>query len=126
MEKMKISKNSKLGVALAVLKKIKIKEKDVNIDMYSNCREQGFFLKCFMKIEPLGYGKQRAVSFSENRSSDNIIVQYGVVDDFNRYGVVINDEKYNSQKKYFKPDEAEKAAQFIEHWLKYSKELDIN
>lgn len=116
---MKISSRSKLGVALKVLRKIQMKEFDVGINAYSNCREQGFFLISF--IGPFGFNgldSQRAASFSENRNSDDIIVQYGVRGDFTPYGVFKKDAKYQANKKYFAYNEYDKAAKFITRWLK--------
>lgn len=112
---MKISSDSKLGVALKVLRKIRLKEDEVHIDTYSNCREQGFFISFFDYTIP--FGQHRCVSFSENRNSDDIIVQYGVRDDFTPYGVFLTDEKYRNCKKYFRYDEPDKAAKFITKWL---------
>lgn len=112
---MKISNSSRLGVALKVLCKIKMKEEDVSIDTYSNCREQGFFLTSFKPAR--GYEYQRAVSFAENRNSDDIAVQYGVKKDFSPYGVFLKDEKYHKCKKFFRYDQAQEAADFITKWL---------
>lgn len=115
---MKVSSGSgSVGVALSVLKKIQLRENQVCIDVYSNCREQGFFLISYLN-NWLPYEDYRAVSFSQNRNSDSIIVQHGVRKDFNQYGVFLTDEMYHKCKKFFGPDEADKAARFITSWLK--------
>ena len=114
---MRIPKHSKLGVALSVLRKVDLKADSVITDTYSNCREQGFFLRSFINVKK-GYGKQQACSFAENRNSDDIAVQYGIVEDFNDYGVFKSDEKYFACKKCFRYDDAEGAAKFITKWLK--------
>ena len=115
---MRISKDSKLGVAMSVLRKIDVKANDVGIDMYSNCREQGFFVTSFHKNCP-DILNRRAVSFAENRNSDDIIVQFGNKNDFNDYGIFKSDEMYEKNKKYFRYDDAEGAAEFVSKWLKH-------
>ncbi len=114
---MRLSKNDgKMGVALAVLRHVKLKRNDVSIDAYSNCREQGLYLISFLDIN-VKWDERRACSFSENRNSDCIIVQYGIRKDFNDYGVFKEDDKYQSNKKHFKPDEHEQAGLFVQEWL---------
>ena len=115
---MKIDENSKLGVALSVLRNINMEASDVGIDTYSNCREQGFFVTSYHSNCRDVINGRRAVSFSENRNSDDIIVQWGMKEDFNDYGV-ISEEKYTTNKKYFRYDDAEGAAAFITKWLTY-------
>jgi hypothetical protein len=115
---MRISKNSKIGVALSVLRKINIKSADVMVNTYSNCREQGFFVISYLGNVGADINGRRAVSFAENRNSDDIIVQYGVWGDFDDYGVFKSEDKYNRCKKYFKYGDSEGAAKFITEWLK--------
>lgn len=100
---------------MKVLRKIKMKEDDVGINTYSNCREQGFFLTSFKPAR--GYEYQRAVSFAENRNSDDIAVQYGIYKDFSPYGVFKEEDKYYKCKKLFRYDQAQEAADFITKWL---------
>ena len=111
---MKIAKDSKIGVALAVLKAIPMKAKDVNVRTYSNCREQGFFLVSYHKSQPCL--NRRAVSFAENRNSDDIIVQYAIENDFNEYGV-ISEGLYYKAKRHFNVGEFEEAGKFVAQWL---------
>lgn len=116
---MRLPKDSKIGVALSVLRKLQVRAKDVDVSTYSNCREQGFFVTFYGK----DYSKRRAVSFAENRNSDNIIVQFGNItygkdSDFNDYGV-LSEEAYNKgQKKYFDCGDSDGAAKFATKWLK--------
>ena len=113
---MRIAKDTKLGVALEVLRRVAMNPCDIVIDMYSNCREQGFFLTSYHKSQT-DYLNRRAVSFAENRRSDHIIVQFGNQKDFNEYGV-ISEEKYSTNKKYFECGDSGKAGKFIAQWLK--------
>ena len=112
---MRIPKDSKIGVAMAVLRAIKMKASDVSVDVYSNCREQGFFVSSYYKNAK--WNERRAVSFAENRNSDEIIVQFGIKDkDFNDYGV-LSEKKYKTNKKHFSCGEYEKAGEFARKWL---------
>jgi hypothetical protein len=117
---MRLTKNDgKIGVALEVLKHVKLKRDDVMVNTYSNCREQGLFLiQGFGLHEGCKIGQERAISFAEHRNSDNIVVQFGLQDDFNDYGVFKTEEKYQTCKKYFGYNEHEKAGEFITKWLK--------
>ena len=115
---MKIAKTSKLGMALAVLKKIELEMTEVGVDMYSNCREQGFFVKSCHDNPKNKLLDRLAVSFAEHRSSDDIIVQYGKASDFNDYGAFNTDEKYETCKEYFRYNDSAGAAKFITKWLK--------
>ena len=107
--------HDKIGVALAVLRNIKLSAKDVNVGTYSNCREQGFFVTSYVNDKRIL--NRRAVSFSEHRRSDNIVVQFGCCDDFNDYGV-LNEDKYPKNVKHFSVGEHEKAGAFATKWLK--------
>lgn len=112
---MRIGKDSKIGVALAVLRSIKMKASEVIVETYSNCREQGFYVISYYK-DNAKYNERRAVSFAENRNSDDIIVQFGVRLDFNDYGV-LSEAKYETNKKYFRNGDHEKAGEFARKWL---------
>ena len=114
---MRIAKDSKLGVALAVLRKVVIKPSDVSVNMYSNCREQGFLVISFHKNLRNEVLNHRMVSFAEHRSSDNIVVQFGYQKDFDDYGV-ISEEKYETNRMFFSYDNPHGAGEFISKWLK--------
>ena len=109
---MRLTRNDgKMGVALGVLKHVKLKRDDVFVQAYSNCREQGLFLTNLFSQG------SRGCSFAENRSSDDIIVQFGERDDFDDYGV-LSEDKYGTNKKYFQCGEHEQAGAFVTTWLK--------
>jgi hypothetical protein len=112
---MRISKDSKLGVALGVLRKVKIQEDDLAVKMYSNCREQGFYLISYCGKD---WRNKRAVSFAEYRNSDRIVVQYGTEHDFNDYGAMKEEEVWRKQRKFFDYGDWENAGEFITKWLK--------
>ena len=117
---MRITKDSKLGVALAVLRKVEIRPSQVSVKMYSDCREQGFMVISYHTNTPdEDIGNRRVAVFSENKSSDDIVVQYGYERDFDEHGVFKDEEKWNKQRKYFYPEHHEKAADFVSKWLKY-------
>ena len=108
---MRLTKNDgKVGVALGVLKYVKVPKNDVVVQTYSNCREQGLFLSRWFT------NQERAVSFAENRNSDDIVVQFGVRSDFDSYGV-LNEKAYKTNKKYFNYNQHEEAGTFITKWL---------
>jgi len=77
------------------------------VESYANCREQGFALASC---------DDRKVVFSENRSSDDIVVYTGNRMTFEFNSNVPNEEVWESRK-YFKPDQIEKAAKFILKFL---------
>jgi hypothetical protein len=103
--------DSKLGVALEVLKHVSIKRDDVGIGGYSDCREQGII------IANLYSQGNRVCSFSENKNSDDIVVQFGGRDDFDDYGVFKDSKMYDSNRKYFRCGEFEEAGEFITAWI---------
>jgi hypothetical protein len=114
---MRLDKNDgKMGVALAVLRHVKVRRNSVGVQAYSNCREQGLHLNmCFVK--GIKFGKERAVSFAENRNSDDIVVLYGAKDQFDDHGLLIGDDVWRKQRKFFGYGEHEKAGKFITKWL---------
>jgi len=104
------AKVSKADAVLAVLNEL-ISEEDKHVlylEMYSNGREQGYHIKNF--------DNHQAVSFSENRCSDQIVVYRGSLVLFNMQGNVPNKEIYEHAK-YFKYNEYTKAAQYIHSYL---------
>lgn len=105
--------NSSLAVAMKVLAKIHFASNRVSIRPYVNCREQGLFIYCHGS----NWGQERAVSFSENRNSDDIIVQFGVYSDFDEHGVFKSDEKYKTSKAHFDCGKYANAGKFITGWL---------
>jgi hypothetical protein len=82
----------KLGVAFKILDECRTLSKNHHVDMwleaYSNGREQGFNLTLTAS------GLDRRVSFSEDRSSDSIVVYAGKYRDFSMLGNAPNDELY--------------------------------
>jgi len=97
--------DGKLSAAKAVLDAIG-KISGASLESYKNGRENGFALS-------KGGNK---VAFSENRNSDDIVVYTGTTTDFEMGGNIPSEESYRN-KKYFGPDDAKKAAQFIKHFL---------
>ena len=77
------------------------------VESYANCREQGFALaSCY----------DRKVVFSENRNSDDIVVYTGDCMTFEFNSNIPNEEAWENRK-FFKPDQVEKAARFIVKYL---------
>lgn len=85
----------------------------VFVKPYVNCREQGFNLTVY--LDNL-IGKRRSVSFSECRGRDQIVVYYGVSDNF-AFNTYIPDEPTYETAKYFGYGEYVKAARFIVEYL---------
>lgn len=75
--------------------------------IYTNCRENGYHLR-----NDFLDGKDRAVSFSQNRNSDDIVVYCGHINDFAFNTNIPNEECYKNAK-YFKYNEHLEAAQYI-------------
>ena len=89
-------------VAECVLNHLSIigfEDKDVYSKMFDNCREQGY---TFLKNSNEDYRKNVAVSFAENRSSDEIVVYVYPPNDFN-----------GAKAKYFKAEQYSKVASYI-------------
>jgi hypothetical protein len=78
------------------------------LDVYSNGREQGYAVTN-------GEWTRRA-AFSENRTSDDIVVYLGTVNDF-EYNTNIPSEEIWLGARYFKPDDIVGAAQEVVDWL---------
>lgn len=94
---------------LGVVKRLAKKSKDdsyVVVEVYVNCREQGFALN----------GDTRMVAFSEFRRSDDIVVYFGARKDF-AFNTNIPSEKVYESAKFFKPGQHEEAAKFIVKYL---------
>lgn len=114
--------NSSMAVALRVIKHVKVGKKDsIIINPYVNGREKGLFMYRFdlheMSKNSYVRDSERAVSFAENRNSDDIIVQFGILSDFTDLGVFKSEEKYKTNKAYFRYDDYESAGRFISGWL---------
>jgi len=108
--------NSHIGVAMAVLKRIDLPSKDVQITTYSNCREQG--LHIIYWPENSRWDNRKAVSVAENRSSDDIVVLYGKQDDFDDNGVMKSEELWETNRKFFAYKDFEGAANFITKYFR--------
>jgi hypothetical protein len=96
---------------LAEVRKLAKSSKDdsqVQIEMYVNCREQGYALASC---------DDRKVAFSECRNSDQIVVYYGKRKDFTFNTNIPSDEVYENWQKRFNYNEAAKAARFIVKYL---------
>lgn len=87
------------------------------VECYANCREQGYHVVvCFND-----YSLDRlAVSFSESRGSDNIVVYYGRAIEFNFSGIP-SEFVYRHQRTSFPYGGYKAAARMIAAWLKTSK-----
>jgi hypothetical protein len=81
----------------------------VDVHPYMNCREAGHHIRYVT-------GHHRAVSFSENRNSDNIVVYYGVAKDFAANTNIACDEVWQ-RSRYFGCGSYDQAAQFIWDYL---------
>lgn len=75
------------------------------LNAFSNCREQGFSLM----------RNDRQVAFSENRNSDNIIVYWGTIREFD---ISTNHPEKWENKKYFSYNAYEETAEWIVGFLK--------
>jgi hypothetical protein len=82
-----------------------------SVEAYANGREQGYSIVQFAQLVPKGL-VMRKVSFSENRNSDDIVVYAGKDSEFSMQGNVPGDKPYK-ERKFFRYDKAEEAAQFI-------------
>lgn len=77
------------------------------VKAYSNGREQGYNLATHWK----------AVSFSENRNSDHIVVYYGKPEEFSPQGNCPSEKIFKEQSKMFMYDSYYLAAEFIIKYL---------
>ena len=112
--------NSRLRVALNVLREIDIPSKDAVIRTFSNCREQGLHVTYYASDSEYPH---RCVSFSENRRSDDIIVMFGMSDQFADSGIPYEDNSDIWEKrKYFKEGEFKKAEDEV---LKFNTDICI-
>lgn len=109
---MKLTLTYKKALALAVLAYLEQRNEGMKgwkLEEYDNGREQGFAIQA----------KSWKVAFSEHRSSDNIVVYRGLVEDFGRQN--IPSEQVWQNAKYFQYEEAAKAALCIEDYLQPSE-----
>ena len=79
----------------------------IGIEVYANCREQGFALASCDDLK---------VAFSEYRNTDNIVVYFGKRKDFAYNTNIPSDEVYENAK-FFGYDKFEAAAKFIVKYL---------
>lgn len=110
IERHKLSAATKI---LSAVSKIS-KEHTFTLGTYCNGREQGYALTNTKTI--LRYGLFPMVTFSESRGSDAIVVYFGTDEDFGTAGNVPSEDVCNKVKR-FKPDQIEKAAQYVFHCL---------
>lgn len=80
-----------------------IGEDYVTVEVYANCREQGFALKAHDDCK---------VAFSECRNTDQIVVYVGKSREF-EFNTNIPSERAYSNARFFNPDQVEHAAKFI-------------
>lgn len=89
-------------------------EETYYVECYQNCREQGF------TVSNLGIGsKRKAVTFSENRNSDAIVVYK---DNFAFSS--ISEESYKTAK-YFSYNEHDRAVDYMVEYLRSEDEEEI-
>lgn len=84
----------------------------MGINIYENCRERGYHINYYVEGSAA-----RAVSFSENRNSDDIVVYVGSMIDFAPNTNIPNEEVYHNGRKYFKYQDFIGAANFIFNYL---------
>lgn len=101
------------GVLEVILKKSP--ELAEGLQAYANCREQGFSITKW-DFEA-GVDKDRQVSFSESRNSDQITVYWGTTGNFNYQTNVPDDDTYYARRKYFGYKKYEEAADWIINFL---------
>lgn len=89
----------------ALIDKKMQKELDIDSGTFENGREHGFKLWSRTNL--------RMVSFGNNRNSDDIVVYFGTVEDFDDSGVFLNDELYEAQTRYYAYRNAKAAARKI-------------
>lgn len=87
---------------------VKLQNMDITVEPYHNGREHGW------SLSGLSASGARTVSFSEYRSSDQIVVYFGDSADFS--DGIPNDQVYKSAK-FFPTGSYEKAAKFIAHYF---------
>ena len=95
---------------LAAVKRFAKDSKDdsiIGIEVYANCREQGFALASC---------DARKVAFSEYRNTDSIVVYTGERKDFAFNTNIPSDVVYENAK-FFRYDKIEQAAKFIVKYL---------
>jgi hypothetical protein len=96
----------KMDVAFKVLNEVnrtinKKVSKNLWLEVYSNCREQGYCIK---------HKNGLSISFSENRNSDDIVVYVGTK--FDMQGNVPTEESYRKAR-YFRYDDVSGAVNYI-------------
>jgi len=116
---MRLIKHASLLVADRVLTNMRYlakeeKGRDLTVSCYANCREQGYHIINWQ--EGL---KSRAVSFSEDRNSDDIRVWYGPGVWFGTDGVPVND---NCVSRSFRHKHERSAAAFALRYLLTGKD----
>ena len=81
------------------------KRDDVTIEVWANCREQGFHL--------VNYTKKKALSFAQQRNSDETVVVYGDPQDFDITTNAPTDEAWDKRRMHFRESQDEEAGRWI-------------
>ena len=76
----------------------------ISVESYSNGREQGLYL-----INQ----EDKSIAISQFRNSDDIVVYWGNMDDFDMWGNIPRNELLETQTQFFKRKNILRASQFI-------------
>lgn len=114
MKKLNFNVPNNLKVAYRLLKVLNKQvaphnAKDLILNTFSNCREQGFALT--------NWNTKKKVLFTENRNSDDIVVYYGAWDEYDITTNLPITEELWEQKKFFDYKDYNSAVNFIKEWL---------
>ena len=82
-------------------------ETSLHLEMYANGREQGYCIRRYRDL------KMIAVSFSENRNSDDIVVYDGPGVQFSMQGNVPDEATYLASRRYFPYNKLQDAVDHI-------------
>jgi hypothetical protein len=113
-----VNLNQATAVALELEKLFKASRKNydhITPAEYSNGREQGFHLH--------NEKTHNAVSWAENRNSDDIVVYPASIFDFDASGVLTTDETYFRVRKYFGYGKYKEVAKFIFKFITQAKSV---
>lgn len=119
---MKIPVHYSLKVARKVVNKINLPKeiaKKCDVLSWSNCREQGLFIRKF-EMGKGGKGFGKGVAIAQQRNSEDILVVCGTSTDFDFQTHQPSDELWDRDgaRVHFRYDEVDKAARYIENFLK--------
>ncbi len=88
----------------------------LQVSIYENCRERGYHVSNSYLAE-WDRGGMRAVSFSENRNSDDIVVYFGTTDTFDDNTHIPDEETYKCHRHFFSYRDFDGAAKSILSYL---------